>query len=403
MDCQHCEEQLTELALGLLSAEAESEARAHLALCPSCRSKATVLEEGAAFSALFELEEPPSRVRAAIVASASEALAERRHAAPAPVAVEPPSTLGARVLDVLRRWATGPQGAMATITLLVVAIGLFYLPAHRPPMSAEGDTVLSPASPDVVAAVPAAAPPDVAAPQPAVLPMSAPAASRREELESDRAEVAQGVEARAVEDAPSATDRADEDRPLVASAERERAEPAGEALDLAPAPPAPAQPVAVTRARSAAPTSAATSSPALAQRAASTESIASAAPPPAAAAAAPAPDLLAMARAQRSSSRCAAAAPLYEQWLSQNPASAQRGPAIVELADCLRRTGRTEQARMWLERAAPTYAVARRELDRMSTTNAASGGAAPAAASRAGAAARPAESPASEAAAADSY
>lgn len=401
MDCQHCEEQLTELALGLLSAEAESEARAHLALCPSCRSKASVLEEGAAFSALFELEEPPSRVRAAIVASASEALAERRHAAPAPVAVEPPSTFGARVLDVLRRWATGPQGAMATITLLVVAIGLFYLPAHRPPMSAEGDTVLSPASPDVVAAVPAAAPPDVAAPGPVVLPTSAPVASRREE--ADRAEIARGVELRAAEDAPSAMDRADEERPVVASAERERAEPAGDALDLAPAPPAPAQPAAVTRARSAAPAAVATSSPVLAQRAASTESIASGSAAPAAAAAAPAPDLLAMARAQRSSSRCAAAAPLYEQWLSQNPASAQRGPAIVELADCLRRTGRTEQARMWLERAAPTYAVARRELDRMSTTNAASGGAAPAAASRAGAAARPAESPAAEAATADSY
>lgn len=401
MDCQHCEDQLTELALGLLSAEAESEVRAHLATCPSCRSNATVLEEGAAISGLLELEEPPARVRAAIVAQASEALAERRHA-PAPVAAaEPPLPLGARILDVLRRWATGPQGAMATITLLVVAIGLFYLPAHRPPMSAEGDTVLSPTSPDVVAAVPAGAPPDVAAPQPAVLPTLAPTAPRREGVEPARERAAAADELRAAEDAPRPTERADEERTIVASAERERFEPAAEVADLDVAPAAPAQPMASTRARSAAPATAPMPAAALAQRAASADSAASATEAPAAAA--PPPDLLSMARAQRSASRCAAAAPLYEQWLAQNPSSAQRGPAIVELSDCLRRTGRVEQARTWLERAAPTYAVARRELERMSPTNTATGGAPPSAASRAGAAARPAESPAAGAASSDSY
>ena len=45
---------------------------------------------------------------------------------------------------MFRRWVTGPQVAMATLTSLVLAIGLTYIPLANRSMPADGDTVAAP-------------------------------------------------------------------------------------------------------------------------------------------------------------------------------------------------------------------------------------------------------------------
>jgi hypothetical protein len=153
MDTKDENLELLDLALGELSPEAEAELRARVAGSPELQAELAALEEGLALTARIPIEPPPRSMDDAILAAARRQVAR----APAPE----PRSAGARFVSFLRDAINGPQAAMATITVLVVAVGLWFIPtAHREseeqagmrisdatlPPPEDGDTVLQPAA-----------------------------------------------------------------------------------------------------------------------------------------------------------------------------------------------------------------------------------------------------------------
>lgn len=115
--------ELLDLAMGALSPEAEAEVRRRVAESPELEDELRALEEGLALAARMPTSDPPPSMDEAILAAAREQVAAKR-AAEAPKR----ESLGARLFAFLHETIRGPQVAMATITLLVVAVGLWFIP-----------------------------------------------------------------------------------------------------------------------------------------------------------------------------------------------------------------------------------------------------------------------------------
>jgi TolA-binding protein len=162
MNCETCESLLLDLAYEELEARTAAQVRAHLASCERCAASAARLEVGRRMARAPPSVEPPAAVRATVIARAramaNERAAERRTAetnagrGAAPGALE-------RALGWVRGLLMGPQVAMAMVLLVVVGIGLFWVPKLRqsrrlagpivnPPAGEElGPAPLSPAEP----------------------------------------------------------------------------------------------------------------------------------------------------------------------------------------------------------------------------------------------------------------
>ncbi len=145
MPSDRCEELLATLVSGDLGEEQERAARAEIAGCSAHAASLRKLDVGMRFAALLPSVEPRAGLDDAILAAARAKVAAPKAAAaapkPAPAAEE---SFAAKALAVLRRMATGQQLAMSTVMLLVVAIGLWYLPARRDMPNAAGETVMAP-------------------------------------------------------------------------------------------------------------------------------------------------------------------------------------------------------------------------------------------------------------------
>lgn len=166
--------ELLELALGELSPDAEAELRLRVDASPELAAELDALKDALALARHLPVDEPSRGMDAAVMAAARRKAAEAK---PARGDEEETTGFWPRVSRFLRDAVNGPQAAMATITLLVVAVGLWFVPtAHRdaddapmrisdavhPPEDAE--PVLEPATPAVEkpeTAVGAAAPVDL--------------------------------------------------------------------------------------------------------------------------------------------------------------------------------------------------------------------------------------------------
>lgn len=429
MDCEACTDRLVDLLYGELEEPDAESTRAHLADCEACAGALARLEKGRELASLMVVEEPPSAVRISVMAAARERAAQR---APAKVAepprqpAEPREARGPRGGDddggglwsSFLRWlggfAMGPQVAMAMMLLLMVGIGLWYLPGLRSRDPGGPHAILDPAPGDEVgpsAGLEPAAPLDLEAdprtgrirpreeeparptPRPAQ-PRPEPAPERvaaREAADEDREpaqaeavereELAQGGPARATR--PRATEGAtpaepqdspEEAAPLelaVGPAQAPRVMEQRAEAQLAQAQAAPAYAAgagAQALAPSPSPSPARSAMPApSAPRAQAMDEVA---PPPSAADSRHA--LAQAAHRQAASLRegrnCRAAIPAYQRLLSQNPTYAQAHVARLELADCYRQVGNYPMARQILEqstRDARVASQAQRELVRL--------------------------------------
>ncbi|MBN8613118.1 MAG: hypothetical protein J0L92_21180, partial [Deltaproteobacteria bacterium] len=137
MDCEHCEKSLLELSYGELDESAAATARGHLEGCASCRAAFQKIEIGRAFARKLELEPAPSMAK--VLAAAREQAAASRAAREQPpeIATSPRTAPRDEATDEgglagwLRRlgaFVMGPQLGVATVLMLVVGIGLWYLP-----------------------------------------------------------------------------------------------------------------------------------------------------------------------------------------------------------------------------------------------------------------------------------
>lgn len=117
----------------------------HLVSCDDCTSLWARLQAGADYAAQLHIAEPPPSATDAIMAAA------RAHVGAPPAKVDAPPTAKPappswwdRVWGGLASFAAGPQVAMATIMLMVVAFGVWYVPRSGPTPQASGPIVLHP-------------------------------------------------------------------------------------------------------------------------------------------------------------------------------------------------------------------------------------------------------------------
>jgi len=142
MDCRTCQPTLIDLLHGELAIDAAEEAQAHLKQCQSCRSAFDKLSLGIRAARNLPLMEPPQAVGARLMQLAEEhanaaAVLRRQQARKPPRAWQ-------SLLDFVGRFAMARQVGMATLMLLIVAVGLWSLPQLERAPLVDGGTVVNP-------------------------------------------------------------------------------------------------------------------------------------------------------------------------------------------------------------------------------------------------------------------
>jgi len=135
MDCTHCEPVLLDLCYGELAPPHERDVRAHVAECPTCRKALGKLEAGQALARHLPDEAPSPELSERILRAARAHV--RRSSGSWPERVQD-------WLDSMARIATTRQVAMATLSLLIVFVGLWSIPELTQRRDARSPLVLEP-------------------------------------------------------------------------------------------------------------------------------------------------------------------------------------------------------------------------------------------------------------------
>jgi hypothetical protein len=144
MDCRTCQPTLLDLAYGELAPELASVVRAHVDGCESCGAALRALREGIDGAQQLAWLEPPPRLHENAMAYATQHGRERAEAAAAKSAAKQRGAFGQGLVELIARLASGRQVAMATVMVLVVAVGVWVIPELQPLPEGQGVTVVSP-------------------------------------------------------------------------------------------------------------------------------------------------------------------------------------------------------------------------------------------------------------------
>jgi len=221
MDCTHCEPVLLDLCYGELAPAQERDVRAHIADCPTCRKALSRLEAGQALARHLADEAPPPELTDRIMRAA------RAHARRSASPLERLQGL----IEAMARLAMTRHFAMATLSVLIVVVGLWSVPELTGRREARPDTLVVEApneeagpSREVAAS---AAPASAVAPEPVAVAQNSARLGRGEarrktdEVASKRSERARAYPA----SSGPAADRAERPQPSAADARRRFAEP----------------------------------------------------------------------------------------------------------------------------------------------------------------------------------
>jgi predicted anti-sigma-YlaC factor YlaD len=389
MDCELCEKSLVDLLYGELDEATSAQVRSHLEGCDGCRQAYEKLESGRAFARKLVIEPAPSLSKV-LVAAREQAAANRaaREQVVAPITKEAatpaketrttPEEEGsfASWLRWLGAMVMGPQLGVATVLLLVVGIGLWYLPQlggggdrgatpllEPDPQQTSETTALEPAEPLQLSHDPRTGRVTVEDERETGEAEEAPPSAQRPEREVARAETPSEV--RHETDEPRTPAEADERLAALEAVVPPSEDPGavqedslpelttaagayeGGAIPTAPTPVAPpGQGATWARPSTPPPTQPSYDMDAV-PGGPQGEDLAAAA-------------LHGQARQLAAAGRCADSVARYQQLQSRYPSYPEGGRASVEMADCLRRLGRGRDARVALERAShsPVPAVA---------------------------------------------
>ena len=141
-DCVATREQLLDLLYDELEADEATALRAAAQACEGCADHLARLEQGLALAAALPVEEPSANFDQRVMAAVHQELANVGHGLTPAVEAKADGSL-ASLVRRLRDFVAGPQVAMATLTLLVAALGIWYLPSRHEPVGAAGDTVVA--------------------------------------------------------------------------------------------------------------------------------------------------------------------------------------------------------------------------------------------------------------------
>ena len=137
MDCTRCEPVLLDLCYGELPPAQEVEVRTHIADCPTCRKALSRLEAGQALARHLADEAPPPELTDRILRAARAHV--RRSASP----LERLQGL----IEAMARLAMTRHFAMATLSVLIVVVGLWSVPELTRRREARPDTLVVEATP----------------------------------------------------------------------------------------------------------------------------------------------------------------------------------------------------------------------------------------------------------------
>lgn len=157
MDCEACTDRLVELLYEELPEEDAEATRAHLSGCEACSQAFAQIRAGKGLAAMLEMAEPPASVLDAVMAAARERVADRApaqepaHERPA-TAPRPDEEEASGPWAAFLKWVGGfamrPQLAMALTLLLIVGLGMWYLPTLRQSDPADSHAIVDPAPGD---------------------------------------------------------------------------------------------------------------------------------------------------------------------------------------------------------------------------------------------------------------
>lgn len=392
MNCEDCEKGLLELSYGELDESAAVTTRAHIETCASCRSAFQKIETGRAFARKLDVVPAPSM--ATVLAAAREQAALNRAAREQPVDTSPVAQPRPREesspddsgLSGWLRWlgavVMGPQLGVATVLLLVVGIGLYYLPQlgggagrgvapvlEPDPQQTSETSALAPAEPLQLTHDPRTG--RVTAEDEG--PVEEPTTSPRREPRVGPPIADREAEGTGTQGTPDPMDEIEQAIPgdptpgEVRSDSLPELTTAAGSLESDPLPPSAEvwSPPTATPSTSPAPSAPATERAPQAQQF-DMDSVPSGVRADDLGAAA----LHGQARQLAAANRCADSVARYQQLQSRYPEYPEGGRASVEMAECLRRLGRAREARVALDRAtrSPVPAVAsaaRRQLVEM--------------------------------------
>lgn len=170
MDCEACTDRMVELLYGGLPAADAEAARTHLARCDACTETYGRVSTGHQLASMLELVDPPVSVLDSVIAAARQKAAHIAHAPEEPAAPVHRATLpredeerGSALASFLQ-WVGGhamrPQMAMAMTLLLMVGLGMWYVPTLHQSDPADSHAIVNPAPGDEVGPSASLAPAD---------------------------------------------------------------------------------------------------------------------------------------------------------------------------------------------------------------------------------------------------
>lgn len=368
-DCQSCEERLVEFVCGDLSPEEARSLRTSVGGCAECSASLRRLEDGMHWACEMPIVEPPPSLDEAILKAAASRLPASSMASGAA-----PSRWS-RLGDIIRAALTGPQLAMVTVALLVVAVGLWVVPGDPDDYATMAEPMLTqdPEGAHAPLSTPASPGAASASLDEANEALDAEATDSVEEksalAEVDRSSI-RGLRSEALAEAPriaTKTAKRAEGPPadsIGKSAKRSRRMAPGEVVDPI-GPEAMPAPNRSAPSRYAAGGASASSEPGVERQLkrplnAPVDSMPLQAQKQEADD--PAQALHEKAKSFLAQGQCARSVELYRRLLTTYPGYSRAPQAIVEASDCYRRLGRYDEARAHLQQAM-TYRVARRQAE----------------------------------------
>ena len=145
MNCESCQSLLLDLVYGELDTTMSARAREHLVGCASCRAASEKLESARRIVRQLPMAAPPPHVHASLMARA------QAHARGEVVVAQPKRSPDRepdggslqRFMSWLGGFVLGPQVAMAMVLMLVVGVGLYYLPGLRTSRNVPGGAIVN--------------------------------------------------------------------------------------------------------------------------------------------------------------------------------------------------------------------------------------------------------------------
>lgn len=164
MEDEEFTDRMVELLYGELPEDEEEAMRAHLERSDAAQEAFERICEGRELASMLTLEDPPPGLLDGVLAAARDAAAERApatvpdehpaeiHRATSPREAEPEEDAGlwGQFLQWIGGFATRPQFAMAMMLLLMIGIGMWYLPDFRDSDPADSQAVIDPTPGDEV-------------------------------------------------------------------------------------------------------------------------------------------------------------------------------------------------------------------------------------------------------------